>query len=267
MSIKYFDSHCHIHHADFDSDREAVLARMQELGMGAVVVGTGLEDSRKAVELSEQHNFLWAAVGLHPNDNHEEVFNEEAFFELAQHPKVVGIGECGLDYFRGADEKNKMIQKERFAKHLTLAEAVNKPLIIHCRPTAGTIDAHDDILEILRERSDKIGKPIQAIAHFFTSTLEIMQKYLALGCYISFPCVITFTHQYDEAVRTVPLDRLLVETDSPYAAPASHRGKRNEPSYVVEVVERIAILRDMSADEVARITLENSRTIFKKIIP
>ena len=262
MPLKYFDSHCHIHHEDFDSDREAVIARMQEIGMGAVVVGTGLEDSRKAVEIAERHNFLWPAVGLHPNENPEEVFDEKVFTELARNSKVVGIGECGLDYFRCADENIKLAQKERFAKHVALAEAVSKPLIIHCRPSVGSTDAHDDMLAILREHLEKTGKPMQAIAHFFTSTPEIMQKYLALGCYISFPCVITFTHQYDEVVRTVPFDRMLVETDSPFAAPASHRGKRNEPAYVLETIKQIAVLCGTTSVEVARASLANATKVF-----
>jgi len=228
-----------------------------------VIVGVDLGESRKAVALAEQYDFLWAAVGVHPTDNPEEVFDEGAFAELVQHPKVVGIGECGLDYFRGADAAGKEAQRVLFLQQVALADAVGKPLIIHCRPSAGTTDAHEDMFALLEEYAARTGKLIPAIAHFFTATPEIMQKYLALGCYISFPCVITFTKQYDEAVRTVPLDRLLVETDSPFAAPASHRGKRNEPAYVIETVQRIAELRGAAPDEIAAVTLKNAQTVFR----
>ena len=260
--MNYFDSHCHLQLGDFDGDREGVLGRMKELGVGGVVVGVDLGESRKAMELAEQYDFLWAAVGVHPTDNPGEVFDEAAFAELAKHPKVVGIGECGLDYFRGADAAGKEAQRVRFLQHVALADAVWKPLIIHCRPSAGATDAHEDMFALLEEYSARTGKLIPAIAHFFTAAPEIMGKYLALGCYISFPCVITFTKQYDEAVRTVPLDRLLVETDSPFAAPASHRGKRNEPAYVIETVQRIAELRGTASDEIAAITLKNAQTVF-----
>ena len=260
--MNYFDSHCHLQLADFDGDREAVLGRMKELGVGGVVVGVDLAESRKAVALVEQYDFLWAAVGVHPTDNPEEVFDEGAFAELARHPKVVGIGECGLDYFRGVDATGKEAQIVRFLQHIALADSVGKPLIIHCRPSAGTTDAHEDMFALLGEHAARTGKPVPAIAHFFTSTPEIMQKYLALGCYISFPCVITFTKQYDEAVCTVPLDRLLVETDSPFAAPASHRGQRNEPAYVIETGKKIAELRGMGIEEVARVATKNALRVF-----
>src|SRR3989344_4672982 len=142
VQLKYFDSHCHLHFPQFDADREAVLARMQEKNMGAVLIGTDLETSKAALELAKQHDFLWASVGLHPND--EEHFDISKYEELAKDPRVVAIGECGLDYFRsGGSDEEKEVQKERFEKQIALAQKLNKVLVVHCR------EAHDDMLRIL----------------------------------------------------------------------------------------------------------------------
>ncbi len=261
MTFFAFDTHCHLQFSDFDADRGEVLARMKEQKIGAVVVGTDLASSKAAVELARQHDFLWAAVGLHPNDNLDELFDVPAFEALAADPKVVGIGECGLDYFRETTAAMREAQKDRFEKHVELAHKVGKPLIIHCRPSAGTTDAHDDLLALLANTRAKYPD-ISAIAHFFTGSRELMERYLALGCYISFPCVITFTDMYDDAVRATPLDRLLVETDSPYAAPKSHRGRRNEPAFVAESIGRIAEIKAAPADEIALTTVQNARMVF-----
>ena len=261
MEFLAFDTHCHLQFSDFDADREEVLARMKEHKIGAVVVGTDLASSKAAVELAGQYDFLWAAVGLHPNDDPAERFDTEGFGALAADPKVVGIGECGLDYFRTTGEEDRAAQKERFQSHVELAHQAGKPLIIHCRPSANTIDAHDDLLALLANARAKYPD-LSAIAHFFTGDRKLMKRYLALGCYISFPCVITFTDMYDDAVRAVPFDRLLIETDSPYAAPKSHRGKRNEPAYVTETVGRIAEIKAAPADEIAAATVRNTRMVF-----
>ena len=275
-SLSAFDTHCHLQFPDFDTDREEVLARMKEQKIGAVVVGTDLASSEAAVELARQHDFLWAAVGLHPNDNLDEPFDVPAFEALAADPKVVGIGECGLDYYtrnrcgidadsrgQGLSSAAKELQKDRFEQHVELARKVGKPLIIHCRPSQGSTDVHDDMAELLGNYSRELANnSLRVVMHFFTSTADIAERYLALGCHISFPCVVTFTDMYDDAVRAVPLDRLLIETDSPYAAPKSHRGKRNEPYYVVETIGRIAEIKAAPADEIAAATVRNSRMIF-----
>jgi len=258
-----FDSHCHLQFPQFGDDLTAVLERMKSIHAAALVVGTGKEMSDAAVLLARRHDFLWAATGLHPNDVVSESFDEDYFATLVRDPKVVAIGECGLDYFRTADTNAREAQKTLFEKHIDLAIMSGKPLSIHCRPSVGSADAHDDLLSILEKRKvGEGGDKLRAIAHFFTSTREIAEKYLALGCYISFPCVVTFTDMYDEAVKVVPSERLLVETDAPYAAPASHRGQRNEPVYVEDVVARLAELRDMSTEEMARITTRNALQVF-----
>ncbi len=244
--MKYFDAHCHLQFPQYDADREDVLKRMQELEMGGIVVGTDLEMSKAGLALAKQHDFLWASVGCHPND--EEDFDVAKYEELAKDPKVVAIGECGLDYFRSSGEG----QKERFLAQIDLAERLGKPLIIHCR------DAHDDMLALLAER-----KPaVPVVMHFFTATGELAQKYLDLGCYLSFPGPITYTTMYDDSIRIAPLDKILAETDSPFAAPTPNRGKRNEPAYVVEVVKKIASVKGISVEEMTTQVVLNSQRIF-----
>lgn len=249
--MKYFDSHCHLQLSQFDADRDAVLERMQEKEMGAVIIGTDFKESREGVELAEQYDFLWASVGLHPTDNVEEEFDISAYEELAHDPKVVAIGECGLDYFHAGGEA-KPKQKIRFEKQIELAEKLSKALIIHCR------DAHDDMLAILAEKKPKA--PV--ILHFFTGTGELAQKYLDLGCYLSFPGPVTYTDMYDDSIRICPLDRLLIETDSPFAAPVPNRGKRNEPAFVAAVAEKVAHIKGISAPEVGILSAQNAAAIF-----
>lgn len=251
--MQFFDSHCHPQLTQFDEDREATILRMQEREVGGVVVGTDLKESTDGLALAKQYDFLWAAIGLHPNDNKEEVFDVAKYEALAHDPKVVAIGECGLDYFRsGGTPEEKAAQKERFEKQADLAQKLGKTLIIHCR------NAHDDMLDILAEK--KLTIPV--IIHFFTGSGELAQKYLDLGCYLSFPGPITYTDMYDESIRVAPLDRILSETDSPFAAPVPHRGKRNEPVYVEHVVAKIAAIKNLPVEDIARQILINSQKVF-----
>lgn len=253
--MKLFDAHCHLQLPQYKDDLPDVLARMQELDMGAVVVGTDYATSKAGVELARQHDFLWAAVGLHPNDNLGEQFDISNYEQLAQNPKVVAIGECGLDYFRsGSTDAEKQKQKERFEAHIALAQKLNKALIIHCR------EAHDDCISILQTTA--IATHVPVVIHFFTGTAELARQYLNLGCYLSFPGPVTFTSMYDDAIRACPLDRILAETDAPFAAPAPYRGKRNEPSYVVEVVKKIAALKNMTVEDMGVQIVLNAQKVF-----
>ncbi len=267
--MKYFDAHCHLQLSHFDIDREETIARMEETGVGGIVVGTDFKTSREAVELAEQYEFLYAAVGLHPNDNVDEEFDETSYAELAADERVVAIGECGLDYFRsGSTEVEREVQKERFTKQVELALAVQKPLIIHCRDNPkraeGEPSAHADLQEILKSYEKELKQEkVDVIIHFFTGSGELAQQYLDMGCYLSFPGPITYTDMYDESVRVAPMDKILSETDSPFAAPTPHRGKRNEPVYVDRVVAKIAAVKGVSEEETAERVLENSRTVFK----
>ena len=248
--MKLFDAHCHLQLSQFDADREDVLARMREKEVGGIIVGTDFETSRQGIELASQHEHLWASVGLHPNDNAQEEFDMISYEELALDPKVVAIGECGLDYFRSSGEG----QTEKFEAHIALARKLNKALIVHCR------NAHDDCFSILQKT--EITKKVPVIIHFFTGTGELAQKYLDLGCYLSFPGPITYTDMYDESIQIAPLDKILVETDSPFAAPVPFRGKRNEPSYVEHVAAKIAVIKGISTEEVQSQIILNSQRVF-----
>lgn len=246
MALKLFDSHCHLYMSQFDADRDQVLTRMQEQNVGAVIIGTNLAESTQALALAKQYDFLWATVGLHPNEKESNDMSE--YEALAQDPKVVAIGECGLDYFRS----NKEGQKERFVAQIKLAERLSKALVIHCR------DAHDDMLQLLAEHTPTV--PV--VMHFFTGSGELAQKYLDLGCYLSFPGPITYTDMYDDSIRVCPLGKMLVETDAPFAAPVPNRGKRNEPVFVADVVAKIVAIQGVSADEVAEATVRNAQKVF-----
>lgn len=256
MDLKLFDAHSHLYMAQFDTDRGEVLARMQDAGVGSIIIGTNVAESKQALALAELHDFLWASVGLHPNET--EVFDAAAFEELARHPKVVAIGECGLDYFSlarrtdTAEGSSGKGQKETFLAQIDLAETVGKPLIIHCR------DAHEDMLAVLAERKPQVS----VVMHFFTGSGELAQQYLDLGCYLSFPGPITCTGMYDDSIRVCPPEKMLAETDSPFAAPVPNRGKRNEPSYVAEVVKKLATIKGMSTEEAAAHTVQNAKKVF-----
>ncbi len=249
--MKLFDAHCHLHFPQFDADRDAVLARMREKDMGAVLIGTDFETSKQALTLAKQYDFLWASVGLHPNDAGEFVI--EKFEALARDPKVAAIGECGLDYFRSKPDG----QKERFEKQIALAQKLNKALVVHCR------NAHDDMLDILSNSPELKNKNLTVVMHFFTGSGELAQKYLDLGCHLSFPGPVTYTGMYDDSIRLCPLERMLIETDAPFAAPVPHRGKRNEPAYVSEVATKIAAVKGISVEEVAEVTTQNAQTVFR----
>jgi TatD DNase family protein len=262
--MKLFDAHCHLQMAQYDADREAVLARMQEAGMGAVVIGVDYESSKAGLELAKQHDFLWASVGLHPIDNKHEQFDISNYEELARDPKVVAIGECGLDYFSlarkaiaegsGGMDEEQAAQKERFEQQIALAQKVSKALIIHCR------NAHDECVSVLQNTA--IANEVPVVIHFFTGPAELASRYLDLGCYLSFPGPVTFTDMYDESIRVCPMDKVLIETDAPFAAPAPYRGKRNEPLYVRHVAEKVALLKGISLDEVCAQTAATAQKVF-----
>ncbi len=275
---KFVDAHAHVQFAAYDDDRDAVIARAFETGVAIVNVGTNKETSGAAIRLAEKYKEgVYAAVGLHPihasgssfHDNLEshltesesgESFDLDFYKNLGSHPKVVAIGECGLDYFRIENgvlsiEEQKKKQKEVFLKHIELAREVKKPLMIHCRA------AFSDLIEILSANFLKLNV-VPGVIHFFSGTKDDAKKLINLGFYFTFGGVITFVRDYDEAVKIIPIDRILSETDAPYVTPAPYRGKRNEPSYVIKVVERLAELKNVSVDEMAAQTIKNAQKIF-----
>ena len=278
MKNLLIDTHAHVNFNDFKSDSEEVIKRALDENVWMINVGAESKTSERAMKMAEEYDEgVYAAVGLHPShlveqdveykENGElikykskpEEFDYGFYLNLARNKKVVGIGECGLDYFRTSDESFKEKQKEIFIKHLELAKEVNKPIIIHCR------DAHDDLLAIFNLEA----KLPSGVMHFFTGTLEQAKKYIELGFYISFSGVITFpplrrvgANAYNDVIKNIPLEKILVETDCPYVAPVPRRGKRNEPQYVKYVAQKIAELRGMSFEEVAEQTTKNARKLF-----
>ena len=278
----FFDIHSHLHDKAFDKDRDEVIATMKAKGVGTITVGTGLAESRNAVALADIHDNIFATVGLHPCDNVLEEFDADLFEKLAKHAKVVAIGECGLDYHyietffdkdaeRITGEKglhwNKDAEKERqksiFKKQIELAVKLDLPLMLHGRPTKGTMDAYEDMLHLLEHAHKKYGEKLRGNAHFFVGTIDVAERFIEIGFTMSFSGVITFAHDYDDVVRFPPLYSIFGETDSPYATPAPFRGKRNDPTMVQEVVARIAVLRLEEFEEVRMEMIENAKRMFK----
>lgn len=248
--LKLIDVHAHVNFPDYDEDREGVIKRAQEVGVGMINVGTGLETSRQIVALAEQNENMWATIGLHPTD-WTEGFDDSAYLELAKNEKTVAIGECGLDYFR-ADKSSAEKQKAIFIQQIELANELNKPLMLHIR------DAYHDAFDVLKAHTKVRGN-----VHFFAGTWEEAKLFLDLGFTISFTGVITFTRDYDRVIKNTPLEAILTETDCPFVAPEPYRGKRNEPSYVWEVAKKIAEIKGLEPEEVARVTLENTVRVFR----
>ncbi|MEK4563135.1 TatD family hydrolase [Alkalihalobacillus sp. FSL R5-0424] len=251
-----FDTHVHLNADQFEDDLEQVLERANEAGVeNMVVVGFDEKTIKKAMELVETYDYLYAAVGWHPVDAID--MTEEHLIwleELAAHPKVVAIGEMGLDYHW--DKSPKDVQKDVFRKQIHLAKKVKLPIIIHNR------DADQDIVEILEaEGADEVG----GIMHCFGGSVEIADRCLKMNFYISLGGPVTFKNarRPKEVAKHVPADKLLIETDCPYLAPHPNRGKRNEPAYVKLVAQEIAALRETTYEELAQQTTENAKTLFK----
>lgn len=266
MTINYFDIHSHINDASFDGDREAVLARMHERGVWTVVVGTDYKSSQDAVTIASfADGGVFASIGVHPIDDKGALFREPFFAELLASPRIVAVGECGLDYSRLADVPDVVAEKERqralFEAQVDFAIAHDLPLMIHCRDSDKVVaDAHRDILAILTAK--KKLTDLKGNIHFFSQTIDIAREYFALDFTISFTGVITFSREYDEVIRLAPLDRIMSETDSPYVTPIPHRGKRNEPIFVEEVVKKIAEIRGEDPETVRIALVANSIRLF-----
>ena len=283
--FRRIDAHSHINFNAYKDDAEQVIARAFEDGTAMLAVGSQYSTSARAVEYAEKHEGIWAVVGLHPShlfaqhiDEEEisytsvhETFDAAAYRALVKRsPKVVAIGECGLDYYRLPEhiphEEVRARQQEVFRAQLDLTREVDLPIMIHCR------DAHDDLATILEEYF-AAGKKIRGNIHCFTGTWKEAERYLQLGFYISFTGVITYkpkaadiaaaVETLQDVVKKVPLEKMLIETDAPYLSPVPMRGKRNEPAYVKYVGEMVAKLREISIEEVEKHTLLNTQTLFR----
>ncbi len=244
---KYFDIHSHLNFADYEKDWDEVIARLRETETHTIVVGTDYESSRRAVELADKYPEIYACIGVHPVDNPTRVFERKKFEELVKHPKVVAIGECGLDFFHSDKEKDCERQEKLFLDQVDFALAHAKPVMIHAR------NAYPEILEIIENYPNLRGN-----VHFFAGNLEEAKRFVDRGFTLSFTGVITFADSYDEVIKALPIDSIMAETDAPFVAPAPYRGKRNEPSYVSEVVKKMALLRGEDFEEVRKALVNNA---------
>ncbi len=258
---RYIDIHSHLNLEPLKADHDGVIARMRENNVSTVTIGVDYETSKEAVEIAEKYDFIWAGIGLHPTDNTSENFDISKYEKLAQNSKVVCIGECGLDYFRGADENTKEKQKEIFKRHIELAIKVGKPLMIHARPAKGSMDAYEDALDIL-ENYKKENNSLSGNFHFFVGDVAIAIRALAIGFTMSFDGPITFTTDYDEVIKFIPIESIMTETDAPFAAPAPYRGKTCEPYMVCEVVKKIAEIKNLSVDDASEKIYLNAKRVF-----
>ncbi len=263
MKYNFFDIHSHFNLDSFDGDLNVVIESHKEKSIGTICVGVDKATSEKAKSLAGEHEHIFACVGLHPDNVTEEEFDTEFYKDIAMNPKVVAIGECGLDYFRidPNDHVGKDTQKEVFKQQIELALYLDLPLMLHIRPSQNSYDAYLETLEILEEYKKENPK-LKGNSHFFVGTKEIADRFLEIGFTVSFTGVITITSDYDEVVRHVPLDMMMAETDAPFVAPKSHRGKRCEPYMVEEVYKKIAELKGLSLEEVQTVFAENRKRVF-----
>ena len=252
------DSHCHLDFKDFTDELDDVVKRAENAGISTLVtISTQLATFDKVLEIAERFDNIFCSVGVHPHEADQEAsVTAEQLIELARHPKVVGIGETGLDYYY--DHSDRETQRACFRQHIIAARETGLPLIVHAR------DADEDMQEILRDEAGKGAFP--GLIHCFTSTEAVAQCALELGMYISISGIITFNSAKDlrQVVANVPLDRLLVETDAPYLAPVPRRGKRNEPAFVIHTAEKLAEIKNVSPQELADITSDNFFKLFSK---
>ncbi|HCC83762.1 TPA: hydrolase TatD [Candidatus Uhrbacteria bacterium] len=290
MTYHFIDTHCHVHFQAYKEDMDAIVARSLESGVGMITVGTQSSTSKNGLALAEKYDGVWCTIGLHPNHLHAQSFVDEDeapnvnpppamgelegaliktraerfdpdyYRELAKHPKVVAIGEFGLDYYRlppNVDlDHMKADQAEAVRAQLAFATEVNKPVVIHCR------DAHADQIVLLNEEIANGGLARRGVIHCFTGTVEEAAAYNEIGFLVSITGIVTFAKNLQEVVRQIPLSQMMIETDSPYLTPAPNRGKRNEPANVADVAAKIAELHGITVDEVARVTTANAVKLF-----
>jgi len=256
--VKLIDSHCHLNYPGLAERQDEVLASARARGIaGFLNISTRQKEWGEVVGAAERNEDVWATIGVHPHeaDAHPDL-GAAALIEAAAHPRVIAIGECGLDYFY--DKSDRAAQRERFQAHIEAARATGLPLVVHTR------DAEEDTAEILAREVGKGG--VTGVLHCFTGSAELAKKALELGFYVSISGIVTFKNAQDlqETAKTIPLDRLLVETDSPFLAPVPNRGKTCEPAFVADTAAFLSDLRDEPLDELADATTANFFKLFSK---
>jgi TatD DNase family protein len=253
------DHHCHLDAPDFADDLDGVIARARAAGVGILVsISMHVRKLSQTLKIAEAHANVFSSIGTHPHYAHTELDIPVAeIVQLSAHPKIVAIGEAGLDYFY--DNSPREAQAEGLRKHIAVAQETGLPLVIHAR------DADDDIAAMLEEEMGR--RRFAAVLHCFTGGPQLARRALDLGVYISFSGILTFkkSEALREVAASVPLDRLLVETDAPFLAPGKYRGKRNEPAYVLETARELARVKGISAAELARVTTENFFRLYAKV--
>jgi len=271
------DTHAHLNFNAFKDDFEEVIKRCSDEKVGVINVGSQYSTSRRAVEMAEKYAQMWACIGLHPShlSEHEfedgeggkiksavEKFDRGKYLELARSKKVVAIGEIGLDYYHETHniehetEDQKELQKQTFIQEIEVAIELDLPVMVHCR------EAYKDLLDILTEQNKKYGKKLRGVIHSYLGRLSYAQIFNDLGFSLGFNGIITYARDYDKVIKNIDLKYLLTETDCPWLTPVPHRGERNEPAYVRYVAEKIAEIRGISFDEVAKATTENAKKLF-----
>ena len=281
---KYIDIHCHTNFIAFDKDRDEIISRALENDTWVINIGTQYDTSKKAVEMTNDYpDGVYSCVGLHPihtsTSHHDEselgdegrafvsrgeVFDKEKYKELIKLGKVVGIGECGLDYYH-MDPDSIEKQKIAFIAQIELSNELDLPLMLHVRnPKDGSRNAYFDVAQLLAQYSKR---EVKGVSHFFAGSVEDMKRFVDMGIYISFAGPITYKPNkaicdYEAVIKETPLDMILTDTDSPYVAPVPHRGERNEPVYVQEIVKKIAEIKGLNEKEMAEIILANAKKLF-----
>jgi TatD DNase family protein len=250
------DTHTHLDMPEFDSDRDEVIARARSAGLAAMItVGINLDSARSALDLVEQYDFIYCALGVHPHEaKHWNPMVGGELSGLLDHPRAVAVGETGLDFFR--DHSPRRDQRRAFHEQIAIARDKSLPVVVHDR------DAHKEVLDILKEEgADAVG----GVIHCFSGDVAMAERCLDMGFYISIPGIITFpkAEEIRRVVRATPLDRLLVETDAPYLAPVPFRGKRNEPAYVAYTAAELARIKEIPLEEAGRATARNAKALFR----
>jgi TatD DNase family protein len=254
----FFDIHSHINFSQYDADREQVIERMKKKKVWTTTVGVDLKTSKEAVAFADTHEGFFATIGVHPDDS-KVPFDESAFEKLVKNPKVLAIGECGLDYGKEntISDEDKKRQAKDFEMQIEFAVKHGKPVMIHCR------NAYNDVLDILESKKKIYGDKLHAHMHFFAGDLDVLKRCLDNNFTVSFTGVISFVKEYHELVKYTPLESMMAETDSPFVAPVPRRGSRNEPSFVEYVVLTIAAVREENLADVKKALLDNAFRVFK----
>lgn len=233
---------------------------MNDEEIGAITIGTDLKSSTNAVEIAEKNSNIWACIGMHPiqySENSENYnFDSELFSKLIKSKKVVAVGECGLDYFKVSEEVEKNKQIKVFTDQIDFALKYDLPLMLHCR------NSYREVLDILLSYKQKFGNKLRGNVHFFAGSIEEAKKFLEIDFTLSFTGVITFTNDYDEVIKYIPLNSILSETDAPFVAPIPHRGKRNDPSYVPLIVKKLAEIKGISEELMGDNIISTANRVF-----